>query len=60
MAAGRCSWLCLQEESEALFIGRAATCVTRCVEGRRKLNEGAKNEEQKPLSLIMGSHSGSS
>lgn len=22
-------------ESEALFIGRAATCVTRCVEGRR-------------------------
>jgi hypothetical protein len=25
-----------------------------------KLNEGAKNEERKPLSLIMGSHSGSS
>jgi hypothetical protein len=32
---GWCSRLCLQEESEALFIGRAATCVTRCVEGRR-------------------------
>jgi len=47
-------------ESEALFIGRAVACVTRCVEGRRKLNEGAKNEERRPLSLIMGSHLGAS
>jgi hypothetical protein len=47
-------------ESEALFIGRAVAGVTRCVEWRRKLNEGAKNEERRRLSLIMGSHSGAS
>jgi hypothetical protein len=57
---GWCSRLCLQEGSEAPFIGRAAECVTRCVEGRRKLNKRAKNEERRPLSLIMGSHSGAS